>query len=725
MKTFKKIIAKKSSFIWWLLTIWLLSFVVLADSIDIDPGFFSGSLSWAANNVAEINFHYAGNSSNGIMFLLDSVTIPAEVVNITGTSESVSCTKQLRGMYYSSARGSRMRPLDQATLSIFTGLSTGYNLMTMTGGLYTSCSGTGAVTGAVYGEIKHTMQAVDYYLNAGTHYNFTSGTMLPILTGNLIFTESSTKIISGFLHDTYGGIGQINSISMTMWTGNTIKYLTGGLFYTGTIRYTANPTITYSINYYNAPFTSTYTLTGSITTNPSWSISWTGITTGTVTLSGEGIRTFGATFAYQTTKYTTNISGPYLDQTSPTVPVITKWCTWTYNIGERAIGRNTSTDAGAGISGYIYQVATDSSFIWLVANKFVTGITAEVMQNTSFLTGTFYLRILAKDNVGNNSATSASCQATITGSIDTQVDDFTLGSKTNAKLSTVYKSRTITITGLTRNLEVPISVDAAINKGILFINSAPIGTTWSVKNGDEVYIELISSNEYEKVVSSKLTIWIGNNKKEATFKITTMQKNPTNYSEMQYNRIRALTLFKQVLKTYQTRQKELVDLMGTYASMTQDRIDEIADTTDSSSLLLTYFKELVNQWIEENVAIAPNGKKYLITYSDVRKAFTSPNFVSTKYFPDKARILDHINRNNPAGSAAIHAAAGAGIPVASRNHRVDFNFASIDYTAPNGKIYTIGKTTEGKYFSYKFIYPRYFNSVEEMKWYINLQNPKK
>jgi hypothetical protein len=46
------------------------------------------------------------------------------------------------------------------------------------------------------------------------------------------------------------------------------------------------------------------------------------------------------------------------------------------------------------------------------------------------------------------------------------------------------------------------------------------------------------------------------------------------------------------------------------------------------------------------------------------------------------------------------------------------------YHAPNKKAYNIQKTIDWKYFSYKFISPKYFYSVNDIKTYINTNNPK-
>jgi len=74
--------------------------------------------------------------------------------------------------------------------------------------------------------------------------------------------------------------------------------------------------------------------------------------------------------------------------------------------------------------------------------------------------------------------------------------------------------------------------------------------------------------------------------------------------------------------------------------------------------------------------IAPNGKIYTIAGSN--GAYTSPEFVSAKYFDSMDGILRYIDGKNPAKEIW--------------NHQVDTSFTPITYAAPNGKEYKIYKT---------------------------------
>ena len=56
---------------------------------------------------------------------------------------------------------------------------------------------------------------------------------------------------------------------------------------------------------------------------------------------------------------------------------------------------------------------------------------------------------------------------------------------------------------------------------------------------------------------------------------------------------------------------------------------------------------------------------------------------------------------------------------------VDTNRRSAPHVAPNGKIYNLYKTIDWRYSSHNFIIKRFFSSLQEMKTYIDKNNPKK
>lgn len=107
------------------------------------------------------------------------------------------CTEQLRGLYYNNQRGLRLWPIDQNTLTGLQTIDSGYNAMTLTGGLYTSCSGKPA--GAVYGAVTQYRGNHSFSLIGGVNYNFASKMWLPSF-GQTLYKYSNTSA-SGWIFD--------------------------------------------------------------------------------------------------------------------------------------------------------------------------------------------------------------------------------------------------------------------------------------------------------------------------------------------------------------------------------------------------------------------------------------------------------------------------------------------------------------------------------------------
>jgi len=75
----------------------------------------------------------------------------------------------------------------------------------------------------------------------------------------------------------------------------------------------------------------------------------------------------------------------------------------------------------------------------------------------------------------------------------------------------------------------------------------------------------------------------------------------------------------------------------------------------------------------------------------------------------------YINVNNGGSYAGSTSALSSSLSV-------DSTWQSAPYTAPNGKVYSLFKTTDGRYSSYTFSVAKYFVSVDAMKSYIYQQN---
>lgn len=76
-------------------------------------------MDFSTGNYSEVHFAYGGNDFAGIIFWLTGETLGSpQNITINGGSQSINCTRHLRGLYYNNMRGWRIRPLDTGSLAI-------------------------------------------------------------------------------------------------------------------------------------------------------------------------------------------------------------------------------------------------------------------------------------------------------------------------------------------------------------------------------------------------------------------------------------------------------------------------------------------------------------------------------------------------------------------------------------------------------------------------------
>jgi len=63
-----------------------------------------------------------------------------QTISMTGNADK-TCFKQIKGYYFNPQRGNRMRPLDEQSLAVLSGMNGSYANLQLTGGLFTNCSG--------------------------------------------------------------------------------------------------------------------------------------------------------------------------------------------------------------------------------------------------------------------------------------------------------------------------------------------------------------------------------------------------------------------------------------------------------------------------------------------------------------------------------------------------------------------------------------------------------
>jgi len=140
--------------------------------------------------------------------------------------------------------------------------------------------------------------------------------------------------------------------------------------------------------------------------------------------------------------------------------------------------------------------------------------TINIPQFAYFPLGTYYIRVNAVDNVGLSTSSITSSFTTsqhycggITGVV---IVTPTLWLR-NVNLDTVYRSDPIRILGLTGPTLVSISkgmlfIDSGLQTGTNNSNQTGLGTTGIITSNDTLYIELISSDEYDTTVTSEFFV---------------------------------------------------------------------------------------------------------------------------------------------------------------------------------------------------------------------------
>lgn len=326
----------------------------------------------------------------------------------------------------------------------------------------------------------------------------------------------------------------------------------------------------------------------------------------------------------------------------------------------------------------------------------------------------------------------------------------------------------------------------------LYINDDFVWTTWYVKNWDKVYIEMKASDEYSTTIKTTLYVWVWQNVVSWDFKITTKNwingRNNSSLTPMQ--KLWWVIYVDSLVEMYKYDQEKLATFLSTFMQLLQDESDHYSkkikeaeeDWDEKLAEEYRLYKEAIdflyvtvkyrydNLDVEDRtIYIAPNGKQYLVEYDEARMAYTSPDFTRVKYFPTWELFTNHIDVNNPKAWSrwiqwnVITTHNGkvytiyqtnwkwtstnfktakyfdtkediinhilANNPASNWNHKIDTDFDEVKYTAPNGKVYKIFKTSSewnnpNMYSSYNFVNAKYFTSLEAAKKFIDQNNKK-
>lgn len=420
-----------------------------------------------------------------------------------------------------------------------------------------------------------------------------------------------------------------------------------------------------------------------------------------------------------------------LDTTWPTAPLlVSPWSgyisTWTLTLSWSG-----STDAGVWLSWYQRYISPSSSFASITLSWYTTS--TSISPNTALLgvvTGTFYRKVRALDKLGWT--WESDYRDFYFSGADVTPNSFSFTTVNDASLDTVYLSNAVTITGMSTGVYSLVT----INRWNLYINNQDVaGQTGLVRNGDTIKIELISSSDYDTTISSTITIGAFS----TTFRITTMENDDqdvddgidTELSNMEKLQIIAIFF---TLKDLYPDSNQQATFFNSLLNGLQEKIDELdPDVWYNRKRIdaLQYFYDVIEKHIEDNNLddpivldpsdrhIAPNGRVYQIVYDTATRLYNSPHFLYPKTFTTLDGIRNYININNPWLGIYQWVIAPSG---GGRNHATDNTWQSAPYTAPNGKVYSLFRTTDGRYSSYSFSTAKYFINVDALKNHIYQMN---
>ena len=427
-------------------------------------------------------------------------------------------------------------------------------------------------------------------------------------------------------------------------------------------------------------------------------------------LTTNGWNYFSHRYTTGTCTYTWTTKRVYVDTTPPTLPSIITPVNNIFTCPSLplTVTRSGASDSGAWLSHYRYDIYNNTG---MVTGNLLSGTlpntTTAIQLSTSLLPlWTHYMRISAIDYLWNTSSWTMVSFTTssqyCSGGTGILFATPTLWLR-NVDLNKIYKSDPIIIFGLTWPTLISIS------KWMLFINnnSWGNGTTGLVSPSDTVYIELISSNTYDTTVTSEIRI-LGHT---GTFSVST-KKSSCTLSTSEKSIID--DIYQELKDEYNNDISKYADFLTTFQNMVED------ETELNNSCTLNYLLDLIaddfdNEGVDTSNHIAPSCKEYSIWYDTTQQAYYAPEMSNRYYFINRESLIRHIDYYNP-GDCHIN--------TYSNNFRTSDLLDSMKHIAPNGKIYhLIGQY--GGFSATEFTSPKYFDSLANIKRFIDLRNPSK
>lgn len=136
-------------------------------------------------------------------------------------SATKTCTKQIRGLYFNSQRGKRLRPLDSDTLTLLQQQNSSYDDLQIQWWLYTTCENDPY---SIFWSITYVRKWITGHIVAGTKLDYPQNKISPTFVKSLQYFDN--KVVIWYIYDSNGGIGYVGgSLSGDQ---NLINFLSGG-----------------------------------------------------------------------------------------------------------------------------------------------------------------------------------------------------------------------------------------------------------------------------------------------------------------------------------------------------------------------------------------------------------------------------------------------------------------------------------------------------------------
>ncbi len=554
-----------------------------------------------------------------------------------------------------------------------------------------------------------------------------------IISSNIIYTGASS-----YTWTTWYALVTGNYVASctVLWTGLTGPHCAQQIsFHVGVVSWICDPNFQWNISFLAYSGSTIYTSwltyftnkTGIIiqwsgTSATNYTLSWgfigsplTGTYTGT-TISGlisllslNQPNYFAHIYTTWSCVSTGTVKTVYVDTLAPTTPIIASPSNGAYLCPSTPLTttRSASTDSWAGLSHYRYEVYSNSGMITGLVISWTTTTTGATITVSALPLWTYYMRILAVDNLNTTSISSTVSFTTsslyCSSSTGILIVTPTLAIK-NANLDTLYRSDPILILGLTWPTLLTIT------KGMLFVNTTTggNGTTGMVTSNDTIYIEMISSTTYNTTVTWYLSIaW-----QTWTFTITTKRNN---CSLSASEKLIIENIYEELKDEYDNDISKYTDFLTTFQSMVDDESDL------SNNCNLDYLLSLIEDdfWSDEGIDtsnhITPNCKEYSIGYDNNQSAYYAPEMMTRYYFINRESLIRHLDYYNP-GDCHIN--------TYGNNLRTSDYSDPMRHIAPNGKIYHL-IWQYGGFSATEFTSAKYFDSMDGIISYIDLKNPAK